>query len=96
MGNKISWWGAASVFVYLGFVGYLFQYTETCLGMFCDVAIVAAILPWVIFWEDGFQVNLLGVNFNWDGMSWFWALVVVNVLILYFIFAWLQKRFQGR
>ncbi|MFZ2719608.1 MAG: hypothetical protein WAZ27_01930 [Minisyncoccia bacterium] len=87
MVNKISTWGMAAIIVYTISVGFLFMYTTNCQGSFCGAGIVLAMLPWAIFFEDGLQTPF----FELDGMAWFWTIVILNALILYFIFAKLQK-----
>lgn len=90
MVNNISKWGMAAVITYIISVGVLFTYIANCQGMFCDAGIVLAILPWAIFFEDGLETPF----FEIDGMAWFWSMVMLNIFILYFIFARLQKWIQ--
>lgn len=87
MVSKISTWGVLAVGVYLAVVAGLFMVTDGCQGMFCSSGIVVAMLPWIIIWEDGLRTSF----FELDGMLWFWTIVSINILILYFLFAALQK-----
>ena len=88
MMKKISVWGAVAVLLYLGFVGFLFMYVSNCEGMFCEAGVLLAVLPWFFL----FDMNSLPV----EGYALFWILVIVDMLILYFLFAALQKWMQNR
>lgn len=89
---KISPWGAIAVVVYLAFIGWLFYLAADCRGMFCGAVTVIAALPWSMIFEDGIHLQIGSVDIEADNMVWFWTAVVLNVCIIYFLFAALQKR----
>jgi len=80
--------GAVAVVVYLILIGFLFVSASNCQGMFCAAGIVVAMLPWVVVFENGLQTPF----FELSGMTWFWATVSINILLLYWIFSFIQKR----
>lgn len=83
MVNKVSTWGVIAALAYLGFVGALFMYVSDCREMFCEAGVLLAILPWFPL----FDVASLPV----DGYALFWFFVFFDTLLLYFLFAALQK-----
>ncbi len=83
MVNKISLWGGIAAVIYLGFVGALFAYVSNCSGMFCEAGILLAVLPWFSL----FDAASLPVS----GHTLFWALVILDSLILYLLFAVLER-----
>lgn len=78
--NKVSMWGIVAAFVYFCVAGYLYWNAINCHGMFCDVGLGLVVAPWSYF---------LGTD-----IVWFWAAAVINILILYFVFAVLQSWVQ--
>ena len=89
--NRVSRWGAVAVAVYFALVGLLFYSATDCYGLFCGAVIIVVILPWSIIFENGIHLQFGGINIESDSMIWFWTAAVLNVLILYFIFAAIQK-----
>jgi hypothetical protein len=89
--KRVSTWGAAVVVIYFALIGLLFYLASDCRGMFCEAVVVLGIIPWSIIFEDGISFQFSGTHIEFDNMIWFWAAVTLNVLILYFAFAALQK-----
>lgn len=80
--NRISAWGIVVALMYLVFSLAIYLETTNCHGMFCDIGIIIPIIPW----------SLLLPNFFWLGnILWFWVLVIINVFLLYAIFATIEK-----
>ena len=86
MVNRISVWGIIAALIHLGFVGAVFVYVADCQGMFCEAGILLAVLPWFFLFDE--------VSLPIDGHTLFWFLVALDTLLLYFIFAALQKRMK--
>ena len=89
--RSTSLWGIIAVVIYLALVGLLFYSTADCYGQFCGAVIVVAILPWSVIFEDGIHLQFGNINIESDSMIWFWTAVVINVIILYFLFSTIQK-----
>lgn len=94
MVNKISLWGIIAVVMYLVLVGWAFYTAANCSGTFCGAVIIIAVIPWSIIFEDGINLQFLDVKIESDNMLWFWTAVIINILILYFLFSALQKWMQ--
>lgn len=94
--HKISSYGVAVVLIYLAIIAWLFYTAQNCSGMFCGAVIVVGILPWSALFEDGIPlVDFLNAYISADHMIWYWALVILNILILYFLSAALQRWLRG-
>src|SRR3989344_3122959 len=82
--NRVSRWGAVAVAVYLISVVFLFIYATNCTETFCGLLALLAGMPWLLFLDflggDSYNTSLFG-----------WVAIALNVLILYFIFATIQR-----
>jgi len=83
----ISTWGIIAVGIYLVLVISLFTYATSCTETFCGLVALLAGMPWLLLLDlvggDSYNTGLLG-----------WLAISLNLVILYFIFAALQKRVQ--
>ena len=79
--RTLSVWGLSAAFVYLAIVFAITYHAGNCNGLFCDVGVGLATLPLGIFVNGGLGSPVM-----------FWGLILVNLLILYVFFAFLQKR----
>lgn len=73
-------WGGVAALVYFIVVSAVYWNAANCHGMFCDVGTGLAVLPWALMWGTG--------------AKWFWIAAVINAVILYLLFAALQKWMQ--
>ncbi len=87
MRARFSKWGVYVAISYIAFVALLLVSVQNCRGDFCSAGILLAVLPWFPFFDE--------VNLPVNGMTLFWMLVVLDILILYFLFAaverWVKK-----
>ena len=95
MMNKISTAGIIAVIIYLIFVGALFVYAANCESSFCELTPILATLPWLIL--SGLLDRMGYFGFEWlnntsEHQVYFWIIVSINTLILYCLFAALQRR----
>lgn len=71
------------------FVAYIFNAVADCMGVFCEAGIVLTVLPWVLISE-----NLFSISFRSDALLW--ALIAIDTVLVYFIFAASQRFFETR
>ena len=83
MVNKISTWGTIAALIHLGFVVAVFMYVADCQGMFCEAGILLAVLPWFFLFDE--------ISLPIDGHTLLWFLVVLDTVLLYFLFAAIQR-----
>ncbi len=84
MVNKLSTWGAAAVVIYGLFIGFLFFYATSCTEAFCGLIALLAGMPWLLL------LDMLGGDSYASGIFG-WVSIILNILILYFLFATLQR-----
>lgn len=92
--KKISTSGLVAVGVYALFSIWIFHEVSICTGMFCEAGIVVTILPWILFFDYGLDKSIFGVKLNISSDFWYWFFVLLNVLILYFLFAFIQRKLK--
>lgn len=83
MPRKLSSWGTIVAGAYIAFLILAFTYAKKCTEAFCEVGAWIAVLPWFPVFEDTFF-------FNW-GWGLILSLAFLNTLIIYPIFALLQR-----
>lgn len=84
MMKKISTWGVAAVVVYVLFTTFLFVYSINCTETFCGLVALIAGMPWL------WLLDTLGGD-SYNSGVFGWASIILNILVLYFIFAALQQ-----
>lgn len=81
---KISRWGTCAAGVYLLIIGILFVYATNCTETFCGLMAVLGGMPWLLILDlvggDSYNAGFIGQ-----------IAIVANVIVLYFLFAALQK-----
>jgi hypothetical protein len=89
MVNRISTWGLGATALYALFVVYLFSYAESCTETFCGLVALLAGMPWLLLLDllggDGYASGIYG-----------WASIILNIIVLYFALASLQRWIKGR
>lgn len=89
MVNKLSTWGIVGVVVYGLLVASLFFYATSCTEAFCGLMALLAGMPWLLL------LDLVGGDSYASG-AFGWISIILNALILYFLFAALQKWAKRR
>lgn len=84
MTNYLYRWGVLASGIYLLLTGILFWYSTTCAEPFCGLAALLAAMPWIAILDflntDIYSLYTSGV-----------FIIILNALILYFVFALLQR-----
>jgi len=92
--SKIGLWASG---VYLAFsvalLGYSFVCNDVGGSSFgpggCELSAIFVALPWLIIFEDG--IYLVGGVFL-TGVNFYISSIILNALIIYFLFAYFQRR----
>lgn len=83
--SKISKWGASAVVIYALLVALLFWYATSCTETYCGLMALLAGMPWLLLFDlfggDSYASGVFG-----------WISIILNIVILYFLFAMLQKK----
>lgn len=82
-------WGLVAVGVYICATILLFFYATTCSQTFCGLMIVLTGMPWLLVLD-----YLGGDSYN-SGVFGFIA-VLLNIMVFYFFFAFLQTRHKKK
>jgi len=83
MFSRFSKWGACVAILYIASTALLLVSVHNCRGDFCSAGILLAVLPWFPLFDE--------VSLPVNGMTLFWILVILDTLILYFLFAAIER-----
>ena len=81
-----SKWGLGASGAYILFGGALFYYATHCTETYCGLVALVAGLPWLLF------LDLIGGDSYNAGTFVGIGTVVLNGVLLYLLFAWIEKR----